>query len=175
MSRLEPISKDSANYEVKTILDAIEKRLGRVPNMLMSMANAPAVLRAYFMLSDASASTSFGPMLREQIALTVAEANHCRYCLAAHSSIGKTAGLTPEDITMAKEGQAKSQKTAAILHFAKTLVEKQGKVTESDTSAVQQAGVNPKEMAEILLVVMVNMFTNYFNHLTDPAVDFPET
>jgi AhpD family alkylhydroperoxidase len=35
---------------------------------------------------------------REQIALAVAQANECDYCLAAHSAIGKMVGLTAEQI-----------------------------------------------------------------------------
>ncbi len=32
--------------------------------------------------------------LREQIALTVSEANGCGYCVAAHCAIGKSVGLS---------------------------------------------------------------------------------
>jgi AhpD family alkylhydroperoxidase len=36
--------------------------------------------------------------LREQIALCVGEANGCEYCLAAHTVIGKNAGLGEVEI-----------------------------------------------------------------------------
>jgi AhpD family alkylhydroperoxidase len=62
--------------------------------MVRVLANSPAMLRGYLGLAGALDSGSLGAELREQIALAVAEANGCDYCLAAHTALGRGAGLT---------------------------------------------------------------------------------
>ncbi len=45
---------------------------------------------------------------------------------------------------------------------------------DAEITALKNAGVDDEEMLEIVLIVSMNIFTNYFNHLTDPVIDFPE-
>jgi AhpD family alkylhydroperoxidase len=42
-----------------------------------------------------SGSGALSAHLREQIALTVGQANECGYCIAAHSAIGQKVGRLP--------------------------------------------------------------------------------
>lgn len=92
MSRLHQIQPASSTGRAKELLDAVQGKLGLVPNMTRAMVNSPAVLDGYLSLSGALAKGSLSAKTREQIALTVAEKNDCEYCLAAHSTIGKMVG-----------------------------------------------------------------------------------
>jgi AhpD family alkylhydroperoxidase len=67
-----------------------------VPNMTRAMANSPAVLDGYLQLSGALTKGKLPAKTREEIALAVSQANSCDYCLAAHSTIGKMVGLSPD-------------------------------------------------------------------------------
>jgi uncharacterized peroxidase-related enzyme len=173
MTRVQSITLEKATPEVKGMLEGIQKKMGKLPNIFQNMGNSPAVLKAYLELSGAAGSTSFSPTLREQIALVVGQANHCNYCLSAHSAIGKSAGLTDEQILQARKGHSSGAKEEAILHFAKAVVDKKGEMTASEVEALKKAGVSDKELVELILVISLNMFTNYFNHITDPVIDFP--
>ena len=51
MSRFKAISPESATGKAKDLLDAVNAKLGMVPNMMRAMANAPAVLDGYLNLS----------------------------------------------------------------------------------------------------------------------------
>ena len=53
------------------------------------MARSPAVLDGYLSFAGALAGGRLGAKVREQIALTTAEANGCEYCLSAHTLIGR--------------------------------------------------------------------------------------
>ena len=39
---------------------------------------------------------------------------------------------------------------------------------------VRQAGFTDGEIAEAVAGVALNIFTNYFNHVADPDIDFPK-
>jgi uncharacterized peroxidase-related enzyme len=173
MPRLRAINPDDAHGRAKDLLQGVHARLGMTPNMMRTMANAPAVLDAYLAFSGALARGSLSTRLREQIALTVAEANGCGYCLAAHSALGKAAGLSEEAMQDSRRGIASDSRASAALRFARRVVEERGWVTDADLGQVRRAEFTDGEIAEIVANVAVNLFTNYFNHVVDTDVDFP--
>lgn len=174
MDRVKPIATEKASGKVKELYDAIQKKMGRVPNIFLNMGNSPAVLEGYLGLSQAVDHTSLSPQLREQIALTVGQANHCNYCLSAHTMIAKGAGIAENDIIHARQAHSNDPKTEAILKFVKHVVDTRAHINNQDVSKLKLAGVTDKELVEIILVMSINLFTNYFNHITDTKIDFPE-
>ncbi len=46
--------------------------------------------------------------------------------------------------------------------------------TQGDVDAVRNAGYTGGEIAEIIVQVVLNVFTQYFNNTTDVEVDFPK-
>lgn len=174
MSRLHQIAPEIATGKAKELLDAVKGKLGLVPNMTRAMANAPVVLDGYLSLSGALAKGGLSAKTREQIALTVGQANGCDYCLAAHSAIGKMVGLTADQILDSRRGTSIDSKSDAIIRFARQVVEKQGRVTDADLADARTAGLEDGEVAEIVGNVALNIFTNYFNHVAETDIDFPK-
>lgn len=174
MTRIQPPDPAKVPERSQKILDAIKAKSGRVPNIFKTMAHSPVALQAYMGLSEALANAKLPLKVREQIALTLAEDNQCLYCLAAHSAIGKHAGLTPEEIEGARRAQAADPKTNAILLLAKKLSSHRGNITDAEFEAARRAGCSEEDIFETLTVVTLNLFTNYFNHVADPAIDFPQ-
>jgi uncharacterized peroxidase-related enzyme len=173
MSRINQVNKDKATPEVKEMFHQIESKMGKIPNIFLNMGNSPAVLKGYLDFSEAVNHTSLDPKLREEIALIVGQTNHCHYCVSAHTMIAKGLGLQDSEIIKARECHADNPKSQAILHFAKTVVKKKGLVSDQHIADLKKAGVSDKELAEIILIVVLNIFTNYFNNVTDPKIDFP--
>jgi uncharacterized peroxidase-related enzyme len=174
MSRIQAVLPEKAAPELKTMYESIKKRMNMVPNIFKNMGNSPIVLRAYLGFSDAASQTKLSPKIREEIALVVSQANQCNYCLSAHTLIAKMHQIPDQEILLARKGDSQDMKTKAILKFSKSVVEKRGKITDDDMTALKAAGVNDSEFAEIFLVIMENMFTNYFNNITEPDIDFPK-
>ncbi len=173
MSTFTLVTPETADGPAKELLVAVKAKMGRVPNMTRAMARAPAVLDAYLQMSGALAKGALAAKTREQIALTVGQANRCDYCLAAHSAIGKMVGLAPDQILAARQSHADDASTAALLRFAAAVVEKRGLVNAEDQAAVRSAGFGDDAIAEVVANVALNVFTNYFNHVAGTAVDFP--
>jgi len=173
MSRIRSISPESATGKAKGLLDAVHGKLGLVPNMTRLMANAPAVLDGYLQLSSALARGTLSARAREQIALAVAQANGCDYCLAAHSAVARMVGLTAEQIQDSRRGTAVDPKADALIRFALKVVDARGLVRGGDLDEVRDAGFDDAAIAEVVANVALHVFTNYFNLAADTDLDFP--
>jgi uncharacterized peroxidase-related enzyme len=173
VSRINPVDRDTTKESLRQKFDAIQKQLGVVPNMMRTMAQEPAVLDAYLAFGAALRKGVLPATLQEQIALAVAEANACDYCLSAHSVLGRGAGLSVDDVAAARDGRASDPKAAAALQFARAIVDRRGAVTEHEIGRVRAAGFGDGEIAEMIAHVALNVFTNYFNRAVQTDIDFP--
>ena len=174
MIRLQALNPDTASGKNKDLFNAIHGKFGVVPNMMRTMGNSPAFLEGYLNLSGALATGTLGVKNSALIALAVAEANACNYCLSAHSYLGANlAKLDADSIEAARAGQSNNPKTQAILQFAQTLVRKRGHVTDADVDSAKAEGVTDGELAEIVGHVALNTLTNYFNNTANTEIDFP--
>jgi uncharacterized peroxidase-related enzyme len=173
MSRISPIDRNTSNDGVRRNFDAIHKRLEMVPNMMRTMAQSPQVLEGYLGLSGALGRGLLSAQLQEQIALAVAEANACDYCLSAHTALGRGAGLSGEQLDASRAGRSSDPRTSAALQFARTVVDRRGGVSDNDLGRVRAAGFTDAEIVEILGHVALNVLTNYFNRAAETEIDFP--
>jgi len=172
-SRISPVDPDLAEGRARALLGAVKSRLGGVHNMMKTMANAPALLEGYLAFSGALAKGVLPGAVREQLALSVSQANGCEYCVSAHTYLGKHAGLRPEQIAAAREGVSTDEKTQAALSLAQNLVEHRGDVSDEQLADARQAGLSDAEIAEVVGHVALSTLTNYFNQLARTEVDFP--
>jgi uncharacterized peroxidase-related enzyme len=173
MARLTQISPEAASGRARELLDVVKGRLGLVPNMTRAMTNSPAALDGYLQLSAALGKGSLSAKVREQIALAVAQANGCDYCLAAHSAVGRMVGLTADQIRDSRLGTAVDPKVDALIRFALKVVDARGRVGDGELDAVRRAGFDDAAIAEVVANVALHVFTNYFNRLAGTDLDFP--
>jgi uncharacterized peroxidase-related enzyme len=173
MTRIAPLDPQTAQGTAKTLMDGVQASLGRVPNLMRVMAQAPAVLRGYLNLSEALGGGELPATAREQVALAVSEINGCDYCLAAHSTIGKMVGLSPDQIDAARRSNATDPKVDAALKLARAIVTRRGLVTDEEVTAARTAGLTDAEQLEVVGNVVLTILTNYVNFSAGTAVDFP--
>ena len=103
----------------RPLLEAVNKQLGVVPNLMKVLGNSPAALGGYLSLSGAIAKGALGAKTGERIALAIAEINRCGYCLAAHTYLGKNvAKLDDADIAANRGGTSTDSKADAAVRFA---------------------------------------------------------
>lgn len=174
MTNILPLELTQASPEVAPILAAVKAKLGRVPNLFLTLAKSPAALKAYLGASEAMGGGRLDAKQREVIALAVAEANGCEYCLSAHTAIGKMVGLDEETIQQARSGLPANRLQAALATFARAVVRERGQVSTLDLQAAREAGLDDQDLLEIVANVAVNILTNYTNHVADTTVDFPK-
>lgn len=172
MARIQPIQVAEAADESRQLMEGVQRGMGMVPNLLKTLAQSPAALKSYLEFSRAL-HAALTPQLREQIALAVAGANGCSYCASAHHALGHKAGVEEDEMTANLRGESSNARTRAALQFALALVNKRGRVSTEDLNQVHAAGYGDPQVAEIIAVVALNLFTNYFNHVAETDIDFP--
>ncbi len=172
MSRLTGVDPANAG-EATSTLNATKSQLGVIPNLFKVAANSPAALSGLVQLSGALGKGRLGARLREQIALAVAQLNGCDYCLSGHSAIGAKAGLSNDEISRARTGDAADPKSDAILALAREIVRARGDVGADAIVRAKAADVTDGEIVEVVANVALNVYTNYLNVLADTEIDFP--
>jgi uncharacterized peroxidase-related enzyme len=174
MSRIPTPTIDTAPAATRPQLEAVARQLGTVPNLFRIVANSPAALDAYLGFSGGLSKGALSGQTRERIALAVAEANGCDYCLSAHSYLAKNlAKLSDIEIAANRHGHSEDAKADAIVGFALKLLSTRGHVAEGDVATVRAAGASDAEIVEIIGHVALNVFTNTVNSALSTEIDFP--
>jgi alkylhydroperoxidase family enzyme len=173
MPRLNSVDPASATGKTKELLDIVQQRTGRIPNMVRLMANSPAALGGYLNLATALAGSTLSAGVRDSVAVLVAADGESDYTLAAVSALARKSGLSDDDIAAAQRAQARDPRTAAALRFSEILLETRGHVSSSNLDMLTEAGFTDGEVAEIVACVVLNIYRNYFNLVAGPEIDFP--
>jgi uncharacterized peroxidase-related enzyme len=174
MNRLPIPTVETAPTASQPLLAAVKQQIGMVPNLMKVLAHSPAGLGAYLGFSSAVAGGTLDTAARERIALTVAEANGCEYCLSAHSYLGKNvAKLGEDELDAARDGRSADARVQALLQFTQAVVANRGRVDDADLARLFAAGYGPDAVIEVVANVALNVFTNYVNNIARTTVDFP--
>lgn len=169
-----PASIEASPAESRALLEAVNKQIGRVPNLFRLVGVSPAGLEGYLGMNGALGKGTLDARTRERIALAVAEINSCGYCLSAHSFFGKNlAKLSDDEILANRNGGSTDAKADAAVRFAALLANKRGQVGDEAVQAVRQAGFTDAQIIEIIAHVAINTFTNYVNESLKTEIDFP--
>lgn len=175
MSRIPtPATTDAAPAGSQSLLNAVQKQLGSVPNLFRLVATSPAALEGHLGLAGALGKGALPAPTRERIALAIAEVNGCDYCLAAHSYLAKKfARLDEAEIARNRSGGSTDPKADAAVRFAVKVARDRGHVGDGDVQAVKAAGYDDAQVIEIVQHVALNTWTNYMNEVAKTDIDFP--
>ncbi len=173
MALLTSIDPETATGRTKELLDGLGRRLTRVPEMIRVMANSPAVLDAYLHFNEMFERTRLAPRLRGLITVIVSEIDGCAYTLAVASALGQRDGITEAEFRGARRGESADPRTAAALQFAAALVHERGGVPPAAVERLRAAGFDDQEIVEVIAIVALNVFRNYFNIALNTTIDFP--
>jgi uncharacterized peroxidase-related enzyme len=173
MSRITTVVPSNADAKVFTTLSQVKASLGMIPNLFATLAHAPVALEGYLSLSKTLSRGRLSARQREILALTVGQENECQYCLSAHTTMAKAAGVSEDDALKARGGDGEDALERALASFAKKLVRQRGHVADEDIENARKAGVDDGLMMEVVAHVAMNTLTNYANELAVTEIDFP--
>ncbi|MDB5869340.1 MAG: carboxymuconolactone decarboxylase [Polaromonas sp.] len=105
MSRVQLVNPAETSSNRQALLEQINQAFGATPNLFKAVANSPAALKSMWGSFGALGAGVLGAKLGEQIAVAIAERNRCEYCLAAHTALGKGAGVSAADMTAEQAGR----------------------------------------------------------------------
>jgi uncharacterized peroxidase-related enzyme len=173
MTRLKNVSVEAATGPTKGLYEAVQKKLGTVPNLFQGIGSSHAALKAYLEAGEALSAGSLSFAEREAVALAVSQVNECNYCLAAHTALGKMAGIRDDEMIAIRKPGVASSKLQVLGGFARAVVQKRGYVSDDELEQVKEAGYTDAAVTEAIMVIALTTFTNFFNHVNKTVVDFP--
>lgn len=165
-------TKETAPEGARPFLAGAEKKFGFVPNLLGTMADAPALLKGYLTLAEIFDSTSFTPTERQIVLLATSHVNGCAYCMAAHTVIAGMQNV-PEDVVKALRGNTPigDAKLEALRIFVKEVVEQRGYPSQESLKQFLSVGYTNAQVLEVVLGIGFKTLSNYTNHLTHTPLD----
>lgn len=165
-------TKDTAPEKSREFMEAAEKRLGFIPNVVGAMAEAPALVKGYMTLTGIFGESSLTPAQQQIVLLTSARENGCEYCVAAHSAGAKRAGADDATIAAIRDfAPVTDPKDAALHELTRAIVDKRGWLDEADIKAFLDAGFDKAQILEVIVGCAVKMLSNYTNHIADTPLD----
>src|SRR6201982_3358814 len=125
MSRLSVPNLESDAGPSGQVYAQIKKAIGGVTNTSAAIAaHGPAALKSVLAADAVLASGSLSKRDQETIKLIISGVAGCDYCVAAHSMLGKLAGLKPEELKNIRDGKATGDsRRDALARFVRKLAE----------------------------------------------------
>lgn len=166
--------KNQLNSESQTILESVEKKMGKIPNLYATIGYSSSALKS-MLETEASLAhdSSYTAKEREAINLIVSQVNKCDYCLAAHTTLAKMRGFTEEDTLEIRKGSFSEAKLDAVIKLADSIANNKGNAGNGALENFFNAGYDEKALVELTALVALRSFTNYVFVNTQIPVDFP--
>lgn len=165
-------TREEVNETNQQIFDNLKKQLGFVPNLYATYAYSDNALKNY--LDFAGAPSSLKAKEKEVVNLAVSQVNHCDYCLAAHTAIGKMNGFDDDQILELRQGKASfDSKLDALAALAKNITENRGTTDATIVANFFEAGWTKENLIDTISLVGEKTISNYINNTIKAPVDFP--
>lgn len=172
MTSINVPTRNEVNATNQAIFDNLQKGLGMVPNLYATFAHSETALATYMAFQNAKSSVS--GKAREVVNLVVSQVNDCKYCLAAHTMIGKMVGFTDVQILEIRHGYANfDSKLDALARLTKGITESRGHVDEALIDAFFAAGWTKENLVDTIVIIGDKTVSNYLHSTTKVPVDFP--
>jgi len=163
---------ESAPEKSKPALQTLQAAFGFVPNIAGALSNSPALINSLVGLFGHVHGGSFTEPQIQILLLTNAVTNESDWAVAFHSFLALQQGIGADDVeTIRKGGLPKDAKLAALSALARTLIEKRGRLADSDLDAFIGAGFTRELALEVIAVVAASTITNYTGNVTLPPLE----
>ena len=143
-------------------------------NIFKGIANNAGVLKAFLGFAGGVKGGSLTDAEHEVVALVTAKHRKCDYCTAAHTQIALGTGINEDQSEAIRRGNGADDRQQAIIDFTAAIIETDGFVSDEQLNNFKNAGFDDAAVVEVIGAIAVNTFTNFFNHVNETTVDFPE-
>jgi alkylhydroperoxidase family enzyme len=165
---------DTAPAKSKPALQALQGAFGIIPNVAATMATSPVLIDSLVGLFGKVHGGNFTKVQIQTLLLTNAVTNGSSWAVAFHTGLALKEGLDQAEVQAIRERRIPKDATSAALSiFARTLIEKRGRVDDHDVDALVAAGFRNEHALEVIAVVAASTITNYTAGVTKPPVEAP--
>jgi AhpD family alkylhydroperoxidase len=144
---------------------------GQLPNFLGVLAGSPAALRAYARFrSELRHGTLALPTL-ERISLAVAQHRGSAPGIALHTRTARQAGLTLDEVTLAREWDSRDPREAVLMRYLRVLVGDGEQPPMHLHEEVRESGWSDEQLLEAIAYAALEGLTAMVNVAGDVPVD----
>jgi uncharacterized peroxidase-related enzyme len=167
MSRLPLHTIETAPEASRPYLKTALANNGFLPNLVASLAEAPASLEAYLTLGQINGRCGLTLAEREVVQITAATIHGCAFCVAGHTGVAlKKAGLAPDLVTALRGNRPLSDtRLNAVAIFTRSVIAMRGAVDGQSIEEFRNAGLTDANALEIVLGVSLATLCNFANNL----------
>jgi alkylhydroperoxidase family enzyme len=163
---------ESAPAQSKPVLRQLQQTFGLIPNIAAKMAASPVLTNGFIGLFERVHASSLTEQQIQTLLLTNAVANASEWPVAFHTALALKAGVHRADVDAMRHGVPPADAgLAALSTLARTLIEKRGRLAESDLTRFLEAGFSAEQILEVIAVVAASTITNYTSSVTRPALE----
>ena len=164
----------SAPERSKPAMQQLQSAFGMIPNVAGTMATSPVLIDSLVALFGKVHGGSFTEAQVQTLLLTNAVTNACAWAVAFHTGLALKEGLDKADVQAIRERRApQDARSAALSTFARTLIEKRGRVDDRDVDKFVAEGFRKEHALEVIAVVAASTITNYTASVTNPPLEQP--
>ncbi|MDC0660553.1 carboxymuconolactone decarboxylase family protein [Leisingera sp. SS27] len=154
------------------LLEGAEQAFSFIPNLLGTMAEAPAMLEGYMTLAGIFDKTDLTETERQIILMTNNRLNGCVYCMAAHTTLSQMANVPADVIDALRNNTPIADTKLEVLRtFAAVINESRGWPTDEQVNVFLAAGYTRQTVLEVILGTSLKVMSNYTNHVASTDVD----
>jgi len=161
--------------ELAALFRRIEEQFGGVPNLFKALAHRPAILRAT--LDKVAATMHEGTVdrqLKEMMAVVVADARGCAYCVGAHAMALRRLGVPEETIALLAGDLAQSALPPAwieVLEVSRAAARDVHGITYARFARLRARGFDDAALVELASVMDLFMSLSFFLDLLEVPLD----
>jgi alkylhydroperoxidase family enzyme len=144
---------------------------GQLPNFLGVLAGSPAALRGYARFRSELRHGTLPLVTLERIALAVAEHYDSQPGLALHGRTARQAGLSVDEVALAREWDSRDEREAALLRYLKGVIEGRGHLPAHVHEEAREAGWTDEQILEAIAALTLESFVATVNVAGDVPVD----
>jgi alkylhydroperoxidase family enzyme len=172
MSRYPTHTIETAPASSRPALEQLQHAFGLIPNTAAKMAASPVLINGFVGLFERVHSSSLAEAQIQAVLLTNAVTNGSEWAVAFHTALALKQGMRRADVDAIRRGALPSDAgLAALSRLARTLIEKRGRLAESDQRGFLDAGFRAEQLLEVIAVVAASTIANYTASVTQPALE----
>ncbi|WP_042301837.1 carboxymuconolactone decarboxylase family protein [Paraburkholderia kururiensis] len=163
---------ETAPPQSRPVLQQLQEAFGLIPNIAATMAGSPVLINGFMSLFQRVHTSSLTEPQIQAVLLTNAVANASEWPVAFHTALALKQDVHRADIDAIRHGALPADAgLAALSTLARTLIEKRGRLAESDQQRFLEAGFSIEQILEVIAVVAASTITNYTSSVTQPSLE----
>ncbi|WP_414439426.1 carboxymuconolactone decarboxylase family protein [Burkholderia sp. 22PA0106] len=168
MARLPLHTVDTAPEASRPYLEQSLAANGFLPNLVASLANAPAALETYLTVAAINGRSGLSLAEREVVQITAAAIHGCGFCVAGHTAVALKKAQLPAELVTAIRDQSPipDARLAAVADFTRAVIDTRGNVSDAAQAAFREAGFSDANALEVILGVSLATLCNFANNFS---------